>query len=166
MRGSLMMETSTLTAAIYRRDSEEVRMLLERGAVPTFFEAAALGDAVAIAEFLKDDPALATAFAPDGFTALHLAAFFARPAVVTLLLRRGADPNAHANNSTHLRPIHSAAASGDLSTLEALLNADVDVNAQQERGFTALHEAALNGNQKMIRVLLAKGADRDVECDD
>jgi uncharacterized protein len=160
------LELSALTTAIYRRDTEQIRKLLKGGAVPTFFEAAALGDVTTVKKFLEDDFQLARAFAADGFTALHLAAFFGRPEVVGLLLEYGADPNAVAKNPTNLRPVHSAAASGDAPTLKALLNADVDVNAKQERGFTALHEAALNGNSEMIHALLRKGADPDLRADD
>jgi len=153
------MEVSQLTGAIYRRDQEEIHRLLGDGTRPTFFEAAALGDAQSVERSLDEDAALADAYSSDGFTALHLAAFFAKREIVLLLLQRGADPNALSRNEMHVRPIHSAAASGDAATLQALLTCDVDVNAKQERGFTALDEAKLNGNQEMIRALLAKGAE-------
>lgn len=161
-----MPEPSELTAAIYRRDSALVSELLQRGATPSFFDAAALGDAGAIEKFLDSNPSLVTQLSPDGFTALHLAAFFGRPDVVEILLQRGADVAVRSNNAMHLCAIHSAAASGNAAVMAALLARDVDPDARQAQGFTALHEAALNGNLEMIRALLAKGANPNVTADD
>lgn len=161
-----MIEPSELNAAIYRRDAQTIERLMAAGVEPTFFEAAALGDGERLTRFLARDATLTGAFSADGFSALHLAAFFGHPEAVRLLLERGADPNARSQNALRLCPINSAAASGNAETVIALLAADVDVDARQERGFTALHEAALNGNVQMIRALLAKGADPNLVCDD
>ena len=49
----------------------------------------------------------------DGFTPLHLAAFFGGADAVRAILARGADPDADADNPPGVRPIHSAAAVGD-----------------------------------------------------
>ena len=54
------------------------------------FEAAALGEREALLAALAADPGAAQAFSSDGFTALHLAAFFGQPGAATLLLERGA----------------------------------------------------------------------------
>ena len=40
-----------------------------------------------------------------------------------------------------------------------LLDAGADVNRQGEGGFTALHSAAQNGDEELVRLLLERGAD-------
>ncbi|MEZ5139080.1 MAG: ankyrin repeat domain-containing protein [Acidimicrobiales bacterium] len=71
-------------------------------------DAAALGDVDRLRTLLDEAPDAATAEAADGFTALHLAAWFGRPRCAELLLARGADPERVAGNGTELRPLHSA----------------------------------------------------------
>ena len=46
----------------------------------------------------------------DGFTPLHLAAFFGGADAVRAILATGADPDADAENTFKVRPIHSAVA--------------------------------------------------------
>jgi ankyrin repeat protein len=69
-----------------------------------------------------------------------------------------------------VQPLHSAVAAADqaaaLTIAEALLQAGANANARQEGGFTPLHEAALNGNVPLIRLLLAHGADPSLASDE
>ena len=74
------------------------------------FEATTLGDLPRLRALLASDAGLAKAFSADGFTALHLAAFFGQPESAELL--GGADPNAVAKNPMKVAVINSAAASG------------------------------------------------------
>ena len=53
----------------------------------------------------------------------------------------------------------AAVKSGDLSALEALLDAGADVNARDEHGQSALMNAARDGHTAMVRLLVARGAD-------
>ena len=101
---------------------------------------------------------------PDGFTPLHLAAFFANSATVSFLLGRGADANAVSSNEMSLRPIHSAAAANP-DAVEPLLEHGADPNTQQVGGWTALHAAADRGNVPLVELLLARGADPSLASD-
>src|SRR5688572_23142060 len=90
--------TSALLYARYRGRLDLVDVMLASAHELDVFEAAALGKADRVSERVDADPELATAFAPDGFHALGLAAFFGHPEIVALLLERGADVDAVARN--------------------------------------------------------------------
>jgi uncharacterized protein len=152
--------------ALYEGDRERAdRLLAERDEVDVF-EAAAFGRVDRLRELLDHDPGLANAFSPDGFTALHFAAFFAQPAAAALLLERNADPSARTRNEMNLEPLHSAAAADQTEIARLLLDAGADPNARQEGGFVPLHAAAHSGNTELAESLLDHGADRSVATDD
>ena len=138
--------------------AERIADTKSSGTPLSIFEAAALGRAPAVREALDADSALVHAVAPDGFTPLGLAAFFGRLDVVTLLLDRGADPNAASRNAMHVAPLHSAVAAQNLPIAAALLAHGADVNAVQADDYTPLHEAAHSGHIELIDLLLRHGA--------
>jgi uncharacterized protein len=102
----------------------------------------------------------------DGFTALHLAAFFGRPAVTRLLLDRGADPNPWATGDLYVQPLHSAVAGGHEDVAEMLIHGGADVDAAQRQGYTPLMGAAQNGLASTVQLLLARGADPKARNED
>lgn len=130
------------------------------------FEAATLGDVPRLRALLAGDPTLAKAFSNDGFTALHLAAFFSQPEAAEELLRHGADPNAVAKNAMKVAVINSAAASGRADLVKMVLRAGADPNARQMAGYTALHAAAARDNTEIVQALLDAGADPSLRSDD
>src|SRR5438552_5574521 len=83
---------SPILAALYRSEEDIAAAILRRGPKLTVFEAAAAGDAARVREIVGRDRAEATAVAPDGYSALGLAAFFKRRDVVRYLLEAGAHP--------------------------------------------------------------------------
>ena len=89
----------------------------------------------------------------DGFTLLHLAAFFAGADAVRLLLARGADVDAHGTGWMTGTALHSAVSAGDAEAVRALLEAGADPNARQQGGYTPLHGAAHNGDAPIVRML-------------
>jgi uncharacterized protein len=130
------------------------------------FEAAGLGRAGRVAEVVSADPAAVRAEAADGFTALHLAAFFGQLEVAAVLLEHGAAVDAPAGNPTGVQPLHSAAAGGHAAIVALLLERGADPDARQQGGFAPLHSAAARGDQVTARLLLDHGATPDVRADD
>jgi hypothetical protein len=141
---------SAVLVALYHRQLESRYALLQAGAHVGPLEAAALG-------YVTDlEPGARGA---DGFTALHLAAFFGGAETVDALLRAGADPDADQENPLRVRPLHAAVASGDARAAWLLLDAGADPNVRQRGGYTPLHGAAHNGDADVVRMLLQHGAD-------
>ncbi|MDQ3878709.1 MAG: ankyrin repeat domain-containing protein [Actinomycetota bacterium] len=151
-------EPTPALRALYRGDRAEGLELL--GDKPSVFEAAAFGLTEQLASLLSDRRA-ARLTGPDGFTPLHLAAFFGHADAAQLLVDAGADLEAEVTNSflTAVRPLHSAAAGGFVDCCRVLAAAGGDVNARQGGGFTPLMAAAASGNIELAQVLLGYGAD-------
>jgi ankyrin repeat protein len=85
---------SPLIAALYNGRMEIVDYLLEKGITVTIHEAAALGDDQSVRWLLDYEPLLIGGYSFDGWTPLHLAAFFGATEAVSLLIERGAQIDA------------------------------------------------------------------------
>ena len=157
---------SLLMFACYHQQpalAQEIRCAL--GPLDVFEAAALIGAEDEGSALLDADPGAATAWSADGFTPLHLAAFFGNAAMAGRLLRADADPNALARNGSGLRPIHSAAAGRHLEIARLLLAAGADPNTSQTGGFTPLHAAAQHGDLPLAELLLEHSADRAARTD-
>lgn len=150
--------TSALMMAAYADAPEIARVLQEAGAQVTVFEAAALGKSPLVRDLLAITPDLLHAVSHDGWTLLHLAAFFGHADLVEELLKRGADLNAVSRNQMANQPLHSAVAGQRLAVTERLLRAGANPNASA-LGVTPLHLAAHAGHGPLVELLLAFGAD-------
>src|SRR3954469_17920777 len=67
---------SAILTAVYHRQKEIVNLLVARGATMTIFDACAAGELERAERLLGDDPGSIGTYSPDGWTPLHLAAFF------------------------------------------------------------------------------------------
>ncbi|HYM83864.1 MAG TPA: ankyrin repeat domain-containing protein [Candidatus Dormibacteraeota bacterium] len=130
------------------------------------FEAAATGRVARLRALIHEDPRLVAARSVDGFTPLHLAAFFGSDVAAELLLDAGADPEAVAQNEQLVQPLHSALAGGAFAVARRLVDAGADVDAPQQAGFRPLHAAAQNGDELTVDLLLLAGADPRATADD
>jgi ankyrin repeat protein len=157
---------SEILQAVYEGDEARVAVLLAENPALDVFEASALGRTDRVLELLDSAPELARAWARDGFTPLHLAAFFLHPETARVLVERGAEIDPPAQNEMRVTPLHSAAAASNTETARLLLDHGADVNAQQNGGFTPVHAAAQNGNEDLAELLLAHGADPSLATDD
>jgi ankyrin repeat protein len=155
---------SLLLAAAYAGRREIFELLLRRGAGVNLFEAAALGLDETAREILGRDPGLVKAHSHDGWTALHLAAFFGHRDLAALLLDQGADVNARSQSERFARdntPLHAAAANRHVEVAGLLLERGAEVNAKDGSGFTPLALAANSRSDLLMLLLLEKGARAD-----
>jgi ankyrin repeat protein len=158
--------TSAVLLAAYYGHPALAGWLAERSPRLDIFEAAAAGRRDRVAERLAEQPALANAYAADGFHPLGLAAFFGHVEVVEFLLGQGAGVNSPSNNAQRVMPLHSAAAGAHLAIARRLLDHGAEVNAVQAGGFVPLHSAAQNGQVEMVSLLLAHGAEVNARTHD
>jgi uncharacterized protein len=156
---------SALLIATYFGKHDLVRLLLERGARASFFEACALGLVADVRRHLADNPALVSGWAHDGWPPLHLAAFFGHRETVEMLLNAGADVRAVSRNSEGNLAINAAAAGPRADRrpeiVKLLIARGTPVDGRgSPAAHTPLHEAAFNGDLVLVRLLLDSGADR------
>ncbi len=190
--------TSPLALAIASNQTSFAAVLLERGADPngtlagyTALHAAAAGGQVELARKLLArgaDPnaRLASALPPGRFrgggdansavsvrntTPFWLAAGNLDPALMQLLLERGADPHLAAADGT--TPLMAAAGLGQndntaswkaesaLDAVRFLLRSGADVRAANKDGSTPLHGAAYMGADSVVRLLVDNGVGLD-----
>ena len=157
---------SPVLIAQYHRRPEAVAALLAAGPDLDIFDAASVGRTERVAELLDRDPSLLNAYSSDGFYPLGLAAFFAHPDTVRLLVSRGADVAQVARNPMKVQPLHAAAAGRSFEAVQLLVDAGAPVNGKQEKGWAPLHEAVRQGNVELVRYLLAHGADPKLQNDE
>jgi ankyrin repeat protein len=104
---------SPVLRALYSGKGDLVDPILDANPALDVFDAAAVGRNRGLEELLEGEPELAGAWSPDGFTALHLAAYFGQKEAAEILLDRGADPRLVSRHSQlQVAPVQSAAAGG------------------------------------------------------
>jgi ankyrin repeat protein len=156
-----------LMAALYRGHQDVVAVLVEAGAPFDIFAGAALGRIDVVEARLALSPAAANSYAYDGWTPLHLAAFFGHTATAERLLGAGANLAAVSRNSLRNTPLHAAVAGGHVDGSLLLIERGAPVNVADAGGHTPLHIAAEAGYVPIVKALLDRGADAHaVDADD
>jgi ankyrin repeat protein len=176
---------TALSAAVSMRHPQIVELLLAHGAqvdqplssgVTPLMLAAALGLPEMVARLLAHRADLQRRD-ERGLGALHCAANYAFQgrerqrvlALVDTLLLSGADADAASNaGQTPLMLLLGAGVEPGtpcdegivLEAMEYLLNENVSLEARDQRGFTPIHLAALHGLAKVVKRLIAAGAER------
>jgi len=150
---------SAILTAVYHRQKEIVDLLVSRGVSLTIFEACAAGEIERAERLVAEEPLAINTYSGDGWTPLHLAAFFGHPKIAELLLAHGADVAAMSRNANGNMPLHAALAGNHKFIAGLLMGAGADVNAADAAGWRPLHLAAANNNLDAINALIAQGAD-------
>jgi ankyrin repeat protein len=149
---------SAVMAALYRGHTALAAEIADASGSTDVFAAAALGRTEALRDALVQ-PGQLDVRSHDGWTPLHLAAFFGHTAAADLLLASGADVDALSSNSMRNTPLHAAAAGGRTEAALLLVQRGADVKLRDAGGHTALHIAAENGDVRVVEALLQRGAD-------
>jgi uncharacterized protein len=149
---------SDFLMALYMGDRDKAKSLAANLTL-TLPELAAFGDLVSVGEFLTTHPESLQQYSPDGWTALHLAAFFGYSSVVVRLLRAGASISASSHNQQGNTALHAALAGRcEMPVVTALLAAGSNADAVDAQSYRPLHLAASRGDQAASELLIACGA--------
>lgn len=151
--------------AIYYGRKEVALLFVQSGAKVDLFTAAALNDLKRLEKALSANPDSIAEYSVDGWTALHLAAFYRQKDAVVYLLDKGANPNLRSRNNMSNLPIHAAAAGGNREILAMLIDRGADINARQHGGWTPLHSSAQSGDAETVKLLLSRGAEVDAQAE-
>jgi len=141
-------------------------IIYRNAAHPTAYAICRENEIIPYELIIQEDPELVYAMSGDGFTPLHLAAFFGQADAVRLLLARGAVVDRNGTGWMTGTPLHAAASGSHASVVRMLLAAGADPNNRQRHGYTPLHSAAANGDLEGVGVLLDAGADPAATNDD
>jgi ankyrin repeat protein len=180
--------TPLLIAAAYDGATEAARLLIEKGADVnardkngvSVLEQAASTNNIEVARVLIARGAKVNNIDEGGFTPLMAAAWSGdrNAELVELLLEHGAAVNVKTGDTTEivkngpialgrLTALQMAVGQANYDAVEALVKAGADVNATDIRGGNALGFAVAtdHANPKVVKLLLAKGADREAALD-
>lgn len=156
---------SAFLLAMYYRQRDTANYLLSLGPKLDVFDACVAGQTGRVINETRANPALLATQNSDGWTPLHLAAFFGHAELASALIDSGADVHARSSNAMKNTPLHAAAAGGNAAIIDLLVKRGADPNAKQHGGWTALHAAAQSGNREMVEILLANGAHVNARAD-
>jgi ankyrin repeat protein len=155
-----MTAVSTAMQALYDGDRARAERLLPGDEKLDVFHAAAFARTERLRQILAEDPEATRAWSPDGFTALHLAAFSDAEDAARLLVGAGADLEARSRHETitGVRPLNTCAFARAHRVARVLLEAGADPNGEGERGITPVMAAHAQGDDELARLLVEHGA--------
>lgn len=168
-----------LLLALIERNTEARELIVAGGAqidkTTQTFAAAAQNDGAKLSQLLTEKPFLATTRLSNGWTPLHVAALWTARDAASVLLQKGAGPNAR--DAQGATPLHRALPVGGITKevrelVALLLEKGADVNAyagteppvaagnawRSHLVDTPLNRAIVAGNQELVSLFIAKGA--------
>lgn len=158
-----------LLFSMYLGKTEAARAMYETPFAFTVHEKAVMNDLEGVTRMLNADTTLLDSYSQDGWTALHLAAFFGHKGIVQVLLTKGAqiDNPSRSKASFGNSPLQAAIAMGQSEIVRLLLDHGANPNfVQQPSLLTPLHIAASRKDIDIVRLLLERGASREVASAD
>jgi ankyrin repeat protein len=139
---------SPLMAALYRGHHDIVDAVIEAGAEIDVFAAAATGRMGDLRRSATG--ATVNSYSYDGWTPLHLAAFFGNLDAARVLLDAGADVHAVSRNGLANTPLHAATAGKHLELALLLIEKGANPRAVDAGGYTPLEIARQNGLTEVV----------------
>jgi ankyrin repeat protein len=148
-----------LFEAVRAGDQARVKELVAADPSLAIFAASIQGDTEQLTALLTENRSLVGLLSTDGWTPLHLAAFFGKTDAARLLLNKGAIVNAKSTNQMQNMPLHAGASGRHVDVCKLLIEHGAPVNARQHGGWSPLHAAAQNGDMELAKALIEAGAD-------
>lgn len=141
-----------LGADVNKADRDQITPLME----------AAASENINVVSYLVSKNADVNALNKLGADPLTIALASGEAALARILLQNGSNPNLKWNkmNLTHLM---NAARNGHLEVLKLLLDYSAEINAQDDKGNTALHYATSEGFSRIVKTLVSEGANKDLK---
>lgn len=152
-----------LLYALYTGKSELAQLIYSQGKNFTIHECIGMNDLEKVKELITNDTSLINAFSQDGWTPLHLGAFWGNREIVLFLLEQGAIQDLPSKSKASLgnSALQAAIAMQQIEMVELLLSKGADPNFIQEpSNFTPLHIAAGGKDERIVNLLLENGADK------
>lgn len=153
--GRLESGETPLMSALYRGHLDVVEALIDLGAPIDAFAAAATGRLPELRRAIATAGAL-NAFAYDGWTPLHLAAFFGHLEAARTLMNAGADTGAVSRNGMRNTPLHAAAAGRHSDVARLLLERGADGLVLDAGDYSARAIAEQNGLADVVAAIDAR----------
>jgi ankyrin repeat protein len=139
---------SPLMTALYRGHHDVVAAIIDAGAEIDVFAAAATGRLDDLRRELNESTV--NAYAYDGWTPLHLAAFFGHLDAARVLLDANASVQAVSKNGLTNTPLHAATAGKHSDVALLLLAHGADALKTDAGGYTSLEIARQNGLDAVV----------------
>jgi len=154
-----------LFEALRAGDLTRFQQLVDADPSLAIFAACMVGDTEKLEALLAGNRSLVSSFSTDGWTPLHLAAFYGKLDAVRLLLNKGASAATRSSNPMNNLPLHAATAGKHAEVVKTLLENGALPNAQQHGGWVPMHAAAQNNDLESAVHLLVNGADVSLRAD-
>ena len=152
---------SAIMLSRYRFNRATTDALLAADPELDVFEATALGYIDRLRERLTADPASATAFSPDGFTALHYAGFFGKVEAARELIAAGASVDVYTRTRSPTSRCMPRRPAGTSRSAACCSGPAPMSTPPSTAGYTPLHEAAQSGDVELDRALPVGGCRSD-----
>jgi len=130
--------------------------LLKQPAGKTLLHVAAAKGDLKMVKMLIGQGAAVDGVDEGGMSAMHRAALADEPAVVAYLLEKGADPD---QTGRYQHALYSAAIAGSAEITKMLIDAGAEIDKKTRYQYTALSQAAGEGELDVVRVLVEAGAE-------
>lgn len=143
-------------SALYRGHHDVIAVLLDAGAEVDVFAAAATGRVEDLRR-LVNAPGAVSSFAYDGWTPLHLAAFFGHIEAARILLDAGADVHVVSQNGLTNTPLHAATAGKHSEVALLLLDNGAGSDIIDAGGYTPLQIADQNQLEWVVERMIGTG---------
>jgi ankyrin repeat protein len=158
--------TSAIIFALYHGQRNIAEAISVKKTKRDIFESSTLGELDRAKSLIDQNPALASAYSPDGFALVALTAYAGQKETTEYLIGKGADVNAVARNTTGFTALTGAVANNHTEIAKLLVKRGAQVNYRYEGGFSPLMGASEHGNVELVNFLLAKGADPNAKTRD